>query len=137
MWDYILQGYYKRDEILKYIKHGVSVHDFFQPFKGEFKGKFYDSPSPPKIFLENNKICSQFEEFISSTILERVQNGSLSIWGKEGECNPPHLVMPITIEPSKPRMCHDERFLNLWMNTPSVTFDHITDIPRYVDKGHF
>ena len=137
VWDYILQGYYKRDEILKYIKHGVSVHDIFQPFKGEFKGKFYDSPSPPKIFLENNKICSQFEEFISSTILERVQNGSLSIWGKEGECNPPHLVMPITIEPSKPRMCHDERFLNLWMNTPSVTFDHITDIPRYVDKGHF
>ena len=52
VWDYILQGYYKRDEILKYIKHGVSVHDFFQPFKGEFKGKFYDSPSPPKIFLE-------------------------------------------------------------------------------------
>lgn len=23
--------------------------------------------------------------------------------------------MPITIEPTKPRMCHDERFLNLWI----------------------
>ena len=34
VWDYILQGYYKRDEILKYIKHGVSVHDFSSLLKG-------------------------------------------------------------------------------------------------------
>ena len=45
--------------------------------------------------------------------------------------------MPITVEPNKPRMCHDERFLNLWMNTPHVTFAPITDIPRYVDQDHF
>ena len=31
------------------------------------------------------------------------------------------LVLPITIEPSKPRMCHDERYLNLWIRTiPSL-----------------
>ena len=50
---------------------------------------------------------------------------------------PPHLVMPITIEPSKPRMCHDERFLNLWMDAPHLTFDRITDIPRYVEGNHY
>ena len=51
---------------------------------------------------------------------------------KDMQCDPPHLVMPITIEPSKPRMCHDERFLNLCMNTPNISFNHITDISRYV-----
>ena len=89
------------------------------------------------MFFENNKICNNFQDFISSTLLERVAYGSLSIWGKEGECEPPHLVMPIIIEPSKPRMCHYERFLNLWMNTPHVSFDKITDIPGYVEANHF
>ena len=66
----------------------------------------------------------------------RVRNGSLSIWSKEGEREPPHLVMPITVEPSTPRMFHDKTFLNLWMKTPSVTFDPTTNLPRYVDPKH-
>ena len=44
---------------------------------------------------------------------------------------------PMTVEPNKPRLCHDERFLNLWMRTPPVSFDPITDILRYVDPNHF
>ena len=35
-----------------------------------------------------------FSEFISKNILERVANGSLSVWGKVGEVSPPHLVIP-------------------------------------------
>ena len=90
------------------------------------------------MFFENNKICNEYEDFISATILERIKNGSISIWGKQGECEPPppHLVMPITIEPSKPRMCHDERFLNLWMDALHLTFDRIMDIPQYVEGNH-
>ena len=34
-------------------------------------------------------------------------------------------------------MCHDERFLNLWMKTPPVHFDSITDLPRYVGRFSF
>ena len=86
---------------------------------------------------DNNKICEKFEDFISNCILDRVSNGSISIWGKEGEVEPPHLVMPITIEESKPRMCNDERFLNLWMDTSHISFDPIAGIPRYVKSSHF
>ena len=39
--------------------------------------------------------------------------------------------------PTKRRLCHDERFLNLWMNTPKVSFDQISDLPCHIDKGHF
>ena len=45
-----------------------------------------------------------FEDFISDTILERLAKGSLSIWGKVGLVFPPHLVMPLTVKPLKPRL---------------------------------
>ena len=118
----VLGGFHKKEEILQYIANGVDVSSFFQHFKGDFKGKAYDSAIPPPSFFENNRICNEFDQFISETIKERVRNGSLSFWGKRGQREPPHLVMPITIEPSKPRMCHDERFLNLWMKTPPCHF---------------
>ena len=45
--------------------------------------------------------------------------------------------MPITIEASKPRMCHDERFLNLWIKDSPFSLDYITNLPRYVGLNHF
>ena len=137
VWQTILLNYHKREEVQKYINHGVSVFDFMHHFKGSFKGKFYDSDKPPSMSFPNSPSCNNFEEFISTTVLERLHNGSLSIWGKHGACIPPRLVMPITIEPEKPRMCHDERFLNLWTKSPPIKFDPVTDLPRYVDKEHF
>ena len=66
-----------------------------------------------------------------------MSNGSLSVWGEVGKVDPPHLVMPITVEPGKPRMCHDERLLNLWIRDCSFKLDSITDLPRYVAPGRF
>ena len=57
--EHILEGFDKRVEILGYIKNGVSVFDFFSHFKRDSKGKSYDSPLPPPIFLEYNKVCDQ------------------------------------------------------------------------------
>ena len=54
-----------------------------------------------------------------------------------GSVEPPYLVMPITMEPSKPRMCHDERFLNLWIKDLPLSLDYISNLPRYVSKSHF
>ena len=59
------------------------------------------------------------------------------MWGRIGEVAPPPLVMPITVEPSKPRMCHDERFLNLWIKDLPLSLDYISNFPRYVFHGHF
>ena len=59
------------------------MYDYFKPFKGQFKGKYYDLPLMPNMIFENNKICLKFQDFISNCILGRVSNGSLSIWGKK------------------------------------------------------
>ena len=85
----------------------------------------------------NNKTCIGFERFISDTITQRLRNGSLFIWGRVGSVSPPHLVMHITVELFKPRMCHDERFLNLWIKKLPLKLDYISDLPRYVGKFHF
>lgn len=101
-----------------------------------FQGKYYDSVIPQTAFFPNSKSCQGFEEFISATIIDRVRNGSFLVWRKVNDVQPPYLVMPITVEPSEPRMCHDERFLNLWIRDLPFLLDYITSLPRYVFKSH-
>lgn len=97
----------------KLVVDKVNAWDLLVPFQGEFDGKVYDSQFPSRREFQNNRSCEGFETFITETILERVWNGLLKFLGRVNEVEPPHLVMPITIVPLKPRMCHDERFLNL------------------------
>lgn len=59
------------------------------------------------------------------------------MWGEVGPDDPPHLVMPLTVEPSKPRLCLDARFLNLWMRDAPFVLDRLADVPRYVYKSSF
>ena len=47
------------------------------------------------------------------------------------------MVLPITVKPSKPRLCHDERFLNLWIRDLPFKLDHLSGLLRYVLLGHF
>lgn len=51
--------------------------------------------------------------------------------------DPPHLVMPLTIEPSKPRLCHDEIFLNLWIRACLFSSETLRDDPRLIQKDSY
>ena len=124
-------------DLLEILRDGVRVEHFFTPFRGDFKGQFYQTQTPPSIQIKNAAICAQFAGFIGDTIVQWVASGVLSVWGEVGVVSPPHLVLPITIEPSKPRLCHEERFLNLWISDLSFKLDHLADLPRYVLPGHF
>ena len=61
----------------------------------------------------------------------------MSLWGKVGEVDPPHLVMPLTVEPTKPRLCNDNRFLNLRIANRPFQLDHLRDIVRYTPLDSF
>ena len=50
-------------------------------------------------------------------MLEWVNDGVIDVWGRVGAMSPSHLVLPLTVEPSNPRLCHDERYFNLWIRT--------------------
>ena len=132
----MLEGNPKRDELWSYISEGVDVFQFFTPFNGRFQGKAYRGNTPPKAVFPNAASCKGFDSFITRTIKDRVRNGSLRIVGKVGYCEPPHLVLPLTVEPKKPRLCHDERFLNCWIKDSPLKLDYITDLIRYVGPNH-
>ena len=114
-------------DLLEIAQDGVRVERFFTPFKGDFKGQFYHAQTSPATWSNNSAICKQFTYFISDTIVDWVASGVLAVWGEVGVVSPPHLVLPIMVEPSKPRLCHDERFLNLWIRDLPFKLDHLSD----------
>lgn len=75
--------------------------------------------------FHNHISCAPSAEFISGTILKRLTTGAISVGGKVGGIGRPHLVMPLTVEPSKTRLCNDNRFLNLWMIDQPFNLDHL------------
>lgn len=123
--------------VFDWINNYVDVKQFFMPFKGSYKGVNYDCDTPPTTILRNNINCKPFAQFISDTIMDRLASGAVSIGGKVGECSPPHLVMPLTVEPSKPRLCQDTRFLNLWIKDCPFSLDSIQQLPKYVAKDFY
>ena len=105
VWEHLLSGRSSTQvDFMEIIKEGVKIHRFFKPFKGNFKGSSYNSQLPPPMHIKNAKICERFRDFITDTIIDWVSAGVLAIWGRVGAISPPHLVLPLTVEPSKPRL---------------------------------
>ena len=127
----------QQEEVLSWIGNKVSIFPYFRHFKGTFKGERYDSDQPPHRLFKNNVSCKQFGEFVRTTLLSRLKSGAISLVGKVGQVSPPHIVLPLTVEPTKPRLCHDARYLNLWMLEKPFSLDKVTDLPRYVFKDSY
>lgn len=124
-------------EVLLWINNNVSVFPYFRYFKGMFKGEHFDSALPPSRLFKNNVSCRPFVPFIQQTLLDRLRIGAVSLVGRVGHVQPPHLVLPLTVEPTKPRLCHDARFLNLWMHDKPFSLDKLSDLPRYVSRDSY
>ncbi|XP_062591418.1 uncharacterized protein LOC134252891 [Saccostrea cucullata] len=133
-WEKILFENDTSNQVKNWIKNGVDVTDFFTHFRGNFRGSSYNSLLPPKRFFHNSPVCKQFKEFICSELYERIVNGSLSVVGKIGECELPHTIMPLTVEPTKPRLCHDDRYINLWTKDMPFQLENLKHVPRMVEK---
>ena len=78
-----------------------------------------------------------FSDFVYQEILNRLLTGAFQVWGIVGKDAPPHLVLPLTVEPSKPRLCIDARVLNLWMRDMPFALDKLADVPRYIYQSSF
>ena len=45
--------------------------------------------------------------------------------------------MPLTAEPTRPRLCNVNRFLNLWVKDTPFNLDSISSLSRYVSPSSF
>ena len=89
-----------------------------------------------KVF-KNSVSCKPFVSFVEETLVARLRSGAISLLGRVGVVDPPFIVLPLTLEPTKPRLCHDARYLNLWMRDMPFSLDRLIDLPRYVGKDTY
>lgn len=109
---------------------------FFTHLKGNFKGCSYNSFFPSQRFFQNAPICKQFKEVICSELYERIptESFSRSVVGKVGECELSLIIMPLTVEPTKPRLCHDNSNINLWTKDTPFQLENLKHVPRMIEK---
>lgn len=125
------------ENVRRWLVDGVDIVQFFQHFKGNFKGESYDSDSPPKKYFQNAPICKRYVNFICEALCEKIASGSIHVLGRLGECTLPTLIMPLTVEPTKPRLCHDDRFINLWTKDNPFHLETLRDIHRLIGKDSY
>ena len=77
--------------LLQIIRQGVKVYDFFRNFKGNFKGRCYDSAVPPVSAFPNSPCCRWFCDFIDPTVMDWIPQHVIKVHGEVGVCPPPHL----------------------------------------------
>jgi hypothetical protein len=126
-----------QSDVLRWVHEKVSVFELVRQYNGSYKGQSYDCARPPQRIPRNNKSCKSFVEFVRQTLLDGLRTGAISLLGNVGEVDPPRIVHPLTVEPRKPRLCYDARYLNLWMQDKPITLDKLCDVPRYVAKASY
>ena len=110
----------------------MDVKKFIKPLRDHLWVSSMRVRNPRLEFFKNHYSCKQFSQFVTETTLQRIEPGAIRVWGKVGEVAPPHLILPMTIEPQKLRLCIDARFLNLWMVDTPFSLETLVGIPRFV-----
>ena len=138
-WEKLLQQVEQpeQDTIRAWLTEGVSIEPFLQSFKGVFRGVPYEAATPPSYYQPNSKSCGANPSLIASTLEERLRNGSLRLlgrWDTMAFDDLPICIMPLTLDGKKERLCHDERFLNLFIKDSPFKLDTLRDVPRMLQQ---
>ena len=123
--------------IRPWLKRGVHIPDFFQHYSGVFNGRVFDSIIPPPMYFQNAPICREYKDFISQTILKRLEEGSMVCLGKVGESPPPRVVNALSIEPIKPRLILSMRAVNLFCKDTPFSLVPLSEIARDIPRRSF
>ena len=137
-WDSFMVGIRGYDVVRPWIHRGVHLPDFFQHYKGEFKGRDFDSAVPPPMYFQNdNDRIADFTDFVGQTILTRLREGSIKYLGRVGVDPPPRVVNALSVEPTKPRLINSMRAVNLFCQTKDFTLVPLSDIVQNVPAGSY
>ncbi|XP_065927580.1 uncharacterized protein [Magallana gigas] len=86
VWEYVLErSGVNEDTILrvrKWLTEGVDVTEFFTRFKGNFRGKSFDSELPPSTVFPNSALCKKYHAFICDVLYEKIRSGAIRVLGK-------------------------------------------------------
>jgi hypothetical protein len=131
-WEFILTGHPERERLLSWLRDGVNIYDFMAPFSGQWKGQRYHSDIPPPAVFQNHPtaLSPQFSSFVTTKVADVVMNGALRRLGPVGSVVRPRVVLPVGVEPTKPRLICDARYINLWCRDLPFSFENLGMLPR-------
>ena len=111
----ILKDHPDKNRLLGWTQ-GVRLHEFVDPeATGLFQGRRYRGSDLTPIELPNH-IPQEFEDWASVELSQLEQKGCIARWdlvAGTNESHHPKMCLPLGIEPKKPRLFWDGRWLNL------------------------
>lgn len=128
-WEYLTQNHPQQDLTMSWIKDGINIHEFIVPFHGTYRR--YHHSFPPDAIFPNDKSCIPHAQVISTEIEKKIAMGAMTALGRVEEVPSPRIVMSLSIKPSKPRLVHDQQYLNCFMKHYPFKLDQVVNIPRY------
>ena len=128
----ILAGHPQKSLLLDWLD-GVRVESFLNDYTSDsYKGVPVKGRFPPPVKLPNY-VPSEFEDWVSSTISEYVSMGMVQKWSSvrlQEEPEVPILILPLGVEPNKPRLIYDARYLNLFLKHLPFKMDTVGKVPQ-------
>ena len=137
IWDSYMSEIDGYSTIRPWLVDGVDIPSFFQHYQGEFNGRIFDSAVPPPMFFQNAPICAEYKDFITNTILKRLEEGSMLCLGRVGESPPPRVVNALSIEPIKPRLILSMRAVNLFCRETPFSLTPLSKIVSAFPRNSF
>ena len=140
-WDEVLlRDHPRRDELLSYVRDGVSAFPFLAP---EFRGVSRDEPYRPAAFpgeASPNRIPASHADFVDTEVANLVSRGCLVPWSEvRGPHGParPRLIHPLAVEKLKPRLVIDCRKLNARCEHRYFRLDTVSKVAAVVEEGAY
>ena len=123
----------ERTFILDILDHGVRVDDYLAEPDGA--GGWKPSTGPPASSYPN-RVPPEFEAFVTQTLASAEAAGTLRRFVPvPGGPERPHLVLALSIEPTKPRLITDARPLNAFTREQPFSLDNVGHIPSLIGVG--
>lgn len=140
-WDeVVLVGHPQRERILDAMR-GMRPQRYFKRYRGRFAGVNYDCDEPPARVFRNNLSRSDLTStgetcmaWAQRKISADVATGALLRLGRVGQCPTPRVVLPLSVEPLKPRLIHDARYTNLWCEPNPFSMDRVGSVPDTFER---
>jgi hypothetical protein len=151
-WDIVLEDHPKASMIRRWLDHGVRPSSYWQHFSGRFGGVDYDVDRPPPRRFANHPSAMSHDPvgplavpavtFVAAQIRKNLASGAIIRWVDHPSFHPdkrplPHLVLPLGVEPGKPRLIYDARYLNLWQREIPFRMEGLPQVPHLAFDGAF
>lgn len=140
-WEkYILHEHPNRDQFVSFLRDGVGLYDMLLP---QFRGTSVDQPFNPDRFrgaVFRNRIPASFTDFVDSEITSLASLGCIARWSEvRGPGGParPRLILPLSVEESKPRLIYDARQLNACIKDFPFSMDTVGRVAGVASESCF